>query len=98
MWRCCRSVGPRRRSAARPEAVAGAALAVALRDGPVPVVVDCGRAAEPASRAVAEVADATVVVVRGCYLTLRRAVRAPALAVHDRSGARRGAGPLARTT
>jgi hypothetical protein len=29
---------------------------------------------------VAEVADATVAVVRGCYLTLRRAVRAPALA------------------
>ena len=33
----------------------------------------------PRRRAVAEVADATVAVVRGCYLTLRRAVRAPAL-------------------
>jgi cellulose biosynthesis protein BcsQ len=65
---------------ARPAAEAGAALAVALRDGPVPVVADCGDAADPATRAVAEVADATVVVVRGCYLALRRAVRAPALA------------------
>jgi cellulose biosynthesis protein BcsQ len=72
--------GPAPQLTARPEAVAGAALAVALRDGPIPVVVDCGRAAEPATRAVAEVADVTVAVVRGCYLTLRRAVRAPALA------------------
>jgi hypothetical protein len=60
-------------------AEAGAALAVALRDGPLPAVVDCGRASEPATRAVAEVADVTVVVVRGCYLALRRAVHAPAL-------------------
>ena len=65
---------------ARPAAEAGAALAVALRDGPLPVVVDCGRAAEPAARAVTEVADATVVVVRGCYLALRRAVGSGALA------------------
>jgi hypothetical protein len=65
--------------AARPAAVAGAALAVALRDGTAPAVVDCGSAAEPAARAVAEVADVTVVVVRGCYLALRRAVRSPAL-------------------
>jgi hypothetical protein len=72
--------GPASALAARPAAEAGAALAVALRDGPVPAVVDCGSAAEPAARAVAEVADATVVVVRGCYLALRRAVRAPALA------------------
>ena len=33
----------------------------------------------PAARALLEVSDATVVVVRGCYLTLRRAVRHPAL-------------------
>jgi hypothetical protein len=72
--------GPASALAARPAAEAGAALAVALRDGPVPAVVDCGNAADPAARAVAEVADATVVVVRGCYLALRRAVRAPALA------------------
>jgi CO dehydrogenase nickel-insertion accessory protein CooC1 len=72
--------GPAPSLNARPEAVAGAALAVALRDGPLPVVVDCGHAAEPATRAVAEVADVAIAVVRGCYLTLRRAVRAPALA------------------
>ena len=72
--------GPASPLAGRPAAEAGAALAVALRDGTLPVVADCGRADEPASRAVAEVADSTVAVVRGCYLTLRRAVRAPALA------------------
>jgi MinD-like ATPase involved in chromosome partitioning or flagellar assembly len=63
-----------------PAAEAGAALAVALRDGPVPTVADLGRAESPAARAVVEVADASLVVVRGCYLTLRRAVHAPALA------------------
>jgi hypothetical protein len=63
-----------------PAAEAGAALAVALRDGPVPTLADCGRAAEPATRAVVEVADVSVVVVQGCYLALRRALRAPALA------------------
>ena len=36
-----------------------------------------GRADDPATRMVVEVADASVVVVRGCYLTLRRAVHAP---------------------
>jgi hypothetical protein len=60
-------------------AEAGAALAVALRDGPVPTLVDCGTADEPATRAVVEVADVSVVVLRGCYLGLRRAVRSPAL-------------------
>jgi hypothetical protein len=66
--------------AARTAAEAGAALAVALRDGTTPVVVDCGSAGDAAARAVAEVADASVVVVRGCYLALRRAVRSPVLA------------------
>ncbi len=61
-------------------AEAGAALAVALRDGPVPTLVDCGTASEPATRAVVEVADVSVVVIRGCYLALRRAVHTPALA------------------
>jgi len=60
-------------------AEAGAALAVVLGDGPVPTLVDCGTAAEPASRAVVEVADVAVVVLRGCYLGLRRAVHSPAL-------------------
>jgi hypothetical protein len=63
-----------------PLAEAGAALAVALGQGPVPAVVDCGTATDPAARAVVEVADASVVVLRGCYLALRRAVHAPALA------------------
>jgi cellulose biosynthesis protein BcsQ len=61
-------------------AEAGAALAVALRDGPVATIVDCGRASDPATRAMVEVADVSVVVVRGCYLAVRRALRAPALA------------------
>jgi len=57
----------------------GATLAVALTQGPAPVLVDCGTAREPASRAVVEVADIAVVVLRECYLGLRRAVHAPAL-------------------
>ncbi|HEY7137980.1 MAG TPA: hypothetical protein VIB48_23185 [Acidimicrobiia bacterium] len=61
-------------------AEAGAALAVALRDGPVPTIVDLGRADTPATRAVLEVADVSLVVLRPCYLALRRAVRAPAVA------------------
>lgn len=61
-------------------AEAGAALAVALRDGPVPTVLDAGTLASPAARALVECADAAVIVVRGCYLSLRRAVRSPALA------------------
>jgi hypothetical protein len=65
--------------APRPAAESGAALAVALRDGPVPTLVDAGTADAPAGRALLEVADVTLVVVRGCYLTLRRSVRHPAL-------------------
>ena len=63
-----------------PAAEAGAALAVALRDGPVTTVADLGLAESPAARAMVEVADVSLVVVRGCYLTLRRAVHAPHLA------------------
>jgi hypothetical protein len=63
-----------------PAAESGAALAVALRDGSVPTIVDAGRADSPAARALVEVADVSVVVVRGCYLTLRRAVHSPLLA------------------
>lgn len=62
-----------------PAATAGAALAVALRDGPVPTIVDAATAASPAARALVEVADASVVVLRGCYLGLRRAVHSPLL-------------------
>jgi len=61
-------------------AEAGAALGVALRDGPAPTVVDLGAAVAPAARALLEIADASAVVVRGCYLALRRAVHSPGLA------------------
>lgn len=63
-----------------PAAEAGAALAVALSDAPVPTIADCGNAGEPATRALTEVADVSFVVLRGCYLALRRAVHASALA------------------
>jgi len=56
-------------------AEAGASLGVLLRDDPVPTIADLGRAGAAALEAVIEVADASVVVVRGCYLALRRAVR-----------------------
>ena len=62
-----------------PAPESGAALAVALTQGSSPVLVDCGTAREPATRAVVEVADVAVVVLRGCYLALRRAVHAPPL-------------------
>ena len=66
-------------SSSLPAAESGAALAMALADGPSPVLVDCGTAREPALRAVVEVADVALVVLRGCYLALRRAVHAPPL-------------------
>jgi hypothetical protein len=73
--------GQKRAAAAAPApAEAGAALAVALGHGSVPTLVDCGTVTEPAVRAVVEVADVSLVVLRGCYLALRRAVHAPALA------------------
>jgi hypothetical protein len=59
-------------------AEAGAALAVALQTDPPHTVVDVGVLAAgrmPALHALVEVADANVIVVRGCYLALRRAVR-----------------------
>jgi MinD-like ATPase involved in chromosome partitioning or flagellar assembly len=58
-------------------AEAGAALAVVLRDGGCPTIADAGTATDAAGRAVVEVADRSVLVVRGCYLGLRRAVRSP---------------------
>jgi hypothetical protein len=61
-------------------AEAGAALAVALRDGPVPTIVDAGRADTPAARALVEVSDVSLVVLRACYLALRRTVHSPLLA------------------
>ncbi|HEY8217460.1 MAG TPA: hypothetical protein VIH82_10020 [Acidimicrobiia bacterium] len=64
-------------ASAPPEA--GAALAVALRDGPVPTIVDANAASSTAARALVEVADVSVIVLRGCYLGLRRAVHSPLL-------------------
>jgi MinD superfamily P-loop ATPase len=58
----------------------GAALGVALREGGMTTIVDVGVPDAPALDALLEVADATVVVLRGCYLALRRAVRMPATA------------------
>jgi hypothetical protein len=73
-----RGRGPRM-STTLPAPESGAALAVALTQGSSPVLIDCGTAREPAARAVLEVADVSVVVLRGCYLALRRAVHAPPL-------------------
>ena len=70
--------GPTAR-AASPEA--GAALAVALRDGGL-TIVDVGSGADEsdgAGRAVVDVADVTLMVIRPCYLALRRAVADPRL-------------------
>jgi pilus assembly protein CpaE len=58
-------------------AEAGAALGAALQRAELPCVVDAGRADGPAARMTVEVADVSVVVLRGCYLGLRRAVNAP---------------------
>jgi MinD-like ATPase involved in chromosome partitioning or flagellar assembly len=66
-------------ASAPPEA--GAALAVALRDAGL-AVVDVGSGADVhdgAGRAVVDVADSALLVVRPCYLALRRAVADPRL-------------------
>lgn len=69
--------GTRRPLAPHAAAEAGAALGAALRTDGRPCVVDAGRADDPATRMVVEVADVSIVVVRGCYLSLRRAVHSP---------------------
>ncbi len=58
---------------------AGAALAVALDDGTRSTVCDAGLLDHPALFALAEIADVNIVVVRGCYLALRRGVHHPAI-------------------
>jgi hypothetical protein len=58
---------------------AGAALGVALDDEARATVCDAGRLDHPALVALAEIADVNLVVVRGCYLALRRAVHHGAL-------------------
>lgn len=68
-------------AAASPEA--GAALAVALQADARSTVVDVGvltPGCDPALHALVQIADASVIVVRGCYLALRRAVRLEATA------------------
>ena len=57
-----------------PSGESGAALAVALRDGP-PTVIDLGTANSAVAQGVLEVADISLIVVRPCYLALRRGVR-----------------------
>lgn len=59
---------------------AGAALGVALRASSGPTVADVGVPGAPPLDALLEVADASVVVVRGCYVALRRASCFPATA------------------
>ena len=60
------------------ESEAGAALAVALRDGGT-ALLDAGAGTAPAARAAVDVADVALMVVRPCYLALRRAVGDPRL-------------------
>jgi hypothetical protein len=55
----------------------GEALASRLGDDPRPVVVDCGTAPDGARLAVAAAASRSLLVVRPCYLGLRRALAAP---------------------
>jgi MinD superfamily P-loop ATPase len=70
-------LGAAHATGARPEA--GAALAVALRDEQRITIVDAGAfdvaAGASAVDALVEVADVSIVVLRSCYLALRRAVR-----------------------
>ena len=54
----------------------GAALAAALTGDPRPVVVDCGTAGTDAGLAVAASATVSLLVIRPCYLALRRALDA----------------------
>ena len=79
---------------------AGAALGVALRAHPAPTIVDIGVPTTPAHDALLELADANLVVLRGCYLALRRAVRMAAYRTRRRRRRswRSPAAPSARAT
>jgi MinD superfamily P-loop ATPase len=57
---------------------AGAALAIALRDAGT-ALLDAGPGTAPPARAAIDVADVALMVVRPCYLALRRAVGDPRL-------------------
>ncbi len=52
-------------------------LAALLASDPRPVVADCGCGPQDAALAVAAVASASLLVLRPCYLSLRRALQAP---------------------
>lgn len=58
-------------------AAAGRALAAALRESSLPAVADLGGATEPALAALRDDATHPVLLLRSCYLALRRAVRDP---------------------
>jgi MinD-like ATPase involved in chromosome partitioning or flagellar assembly len=55
----------------------GEALAASLSADPRPVVADCGAAGADATLAVAASATVSLLVIRPCYLALRRALDAP---------------------
>ena len=55
----------------------GDVLASLLAADPRPVVVDCGRAAPGPGSSVAGSASVSLLVLRPCYLALRRALAAP---------------------
>ena len=69
--------GPPRALAPQAAAEAGGRLATLLAADATPVVVDAGRADTVLARALVAGADVSVVVLRGCYLALRRAVHSP---------------------
>ena len=62
---------------APPDSPRGDVLAALLASDGRPVVVDCGAAPHGARRAVAAAATQSLLVVRPCYLGLRRAVASP---------------------
>jgi MinD-like ATPase involved in chromosome partitioning or flagellar assembly len=61
------------------DADSGRGLADALRGVRTggPVIVDCGRVDSPAAAAFVDASDRSLLVLRPCYLALRRAVQAP---------------------
>src|SRR5918911_4119274 len=61
----------------RPTAGRAEALIDALAADPRPVVADCGSAASGAGLALAAGAEVSLLVLRPCYLALRRALAAP---------------------
>jgi hypothetical protein len=58
----------------------GAALGVVLANDPMCTIADLSTASPPVLRAMVEVSDLAVMVVRDCYVALRAALRDPLLA------------------